>query len=147
MILFRFISTVCFIGYSPVAPGTFGTLAAFIFMYFIRPQADLHLILFLLLIPVGIVSSEHEEKFSGKKDPRHVVIDEFAGYIASLLFLPLSPKYMVAAFILFRIFDIVKPPPIRRIERLKSGLGIMADDIMAALFTNAVLQVWRFLSI
>jgi|GEM_PF-117705 len=82
-----------------------------------------------------------------KKDPSCIVIDEFAGYMASLLFLPLSWGYIIAAFVLFRFFDILKPPPLRRLEDVfNGGFGIMADDIGAAVYTNLVLQLWRLLN-
>jgi phosphatidylglycerophosphatase A len=82
-----------------------------------------------------------------KDDPNFIVIDEFGGYMVSLLFLPLTWDNLIAAFILFRIFDIIKPPPIKTIEiRLKGGLGIMADDVMAGVYTNILLQLWRLFS-
>lgn len=158
----RFISTVGFIGYLPFAPGTFGTLAAVVFMVVLKPSALLHIALTVFFIIAGIVSSNHAVKFfedrpnffsfrtkkiSGEKDPSCIVIDEFAGYMASLLFLPLSLGYIIAAFILFRFFDILKPPPLRRLEGVfKGGLGIMADDIGAAVYTNLALQAWKLLN-
>ena len=82
-----------------------------------------------------------------KKDPSCIVIDEFAGYMASLLFLPLSWGYIIAAFVLFRFFDILKPPPLKRLEDVfNGGFGIMADDIGAAVYTNLVLQLWKLLN-
>ncbi|MCG2813717.1 MAG: phosphatidylglycerophosphatase A [Thermodesulfovibrionales bacterium] len=82
-----------------------------------------------------------------KKDPSCIVIDEFTGYMATLLFLPLSWGYIIAAFVLFRFFDILKPPPLRKLEDVfNGGFGIMADDIGAAVYTNLVLQLWRLLN-
>ncbi|MFA4828399.1 MAG: phosphatidylglycerophosphatase A [Thermodesulfovibrionales bacterium] len=143
----KFISTVGFIGYIPFAPGTFGTLAGLVVMVILRPALPLHIALSVFSIITGVISSTHAERLFNKKDPSYVVIDEFAGYIVSLLFLPLSWGYMVAAFFLFRIFDIIKPPPLRRLEySLKGGFGIMADDIGAAVYTNLLLQAWRLIS-
>ena len=159
----RFISTVGFIGYLPFAPGTFGTLAAVVFMVVLKPSVLSHIALTVFFIIAGIVSSNHAVKFfedrpkffpfrtkkiSGeKKDPSCIVIDEFAGYMASLLFLPLSWSYIISAFVLFRFFDILKPPPLRRLEDVfNGGFGIMADDIGAAVYTNLVLQLWRLLN-
>jgi len=165
-IFYRFISTVGFIGYMPFAPGTFGTLAAVFFMVVLKPSVLAHIILTICFITVGIVSSNQTIRLlegnpslppfskggmgglpSGKKDPSNIVIDEFAGYMASLLFLPLSWGYIIAAFVLFRFFDILKPPPLRRLEDVfNGGFGIMADDIGAAVYTNLVLQLWRLLN-
>ncbi len=143
----KFISTVGFIGYIPFAPGTFGTLAGLVVMVILRPALPLHIALSVFSIITGVISSTHAERLFNKKDPSYVVIDEFAGYIVSLLFLPLSWGYMVAAFFLFRIFDIIKPPPLRKLEySLKGGFGIMADDIGAAVYTNLLLQAWRLIS-
>lgn len=167
----RFISTVGFIGYLPFAPGTFGALAAVVFIVILKPSIEgsalLHIALTVFFIIAGIVSSNHALKFfednppplmgegeggkkvfsEQKKDPSCIVIDEFAGYMASLLFLPLSWGYITAAFVLFRFFDILKPPPLRRLEDVfNDGFGIMADDIGAAVYTNLVLQLWRLLN-
>lgn len=133
-------------GYLPFAPGTFGTLAGLGVMVILRPALPLHIALSVFSIIIGVISSAHAEKFFNKKDPGCVVIDEFAGYLVSLLFLPLSWGYMIAAFILFRIFDIIKPPPIRKLEKIDGDYGIMADDIGAAVYTNVLLQAWRLIN-
>jgi len=163
MTFLKHIATLGFIGYIPFAPGTFGTLAAVVFMVILKPSLPLHIGLTVFFIIAGIVSSNHAVKFfedrpnsfsfgtkkiSGeKKDPSCIVIDEFAGYMASLLFLPLSWGYIIAAFVLFRFFDILKPSPLRRLESVfDGGFGIMADDIGAAAYTNLVLQAWRLLN-
>lgn len=80
----------------------------------------------------------------GKKDPSEVVIDEVAGQFIALLFAPLSWKYVLVAFILFRVFDIFKPPPVRQLEQLPSGLGIMMDDVAAGLYALIILRVVHF---
>ncbi|MBI4690413.1 MAG: phosphatidylglycerophosphatase A [Nitrospirae bacterium] len=145
--LLKLISTVCFIGYIPFAPGTFGTLAAVVFVIFLKPSVVLHASLTIFFIVIGVISSGYTEKFFKQKDPKYIVIDEFVGYMVSLLFLPLRWEYIISAFILFRFFDIIKPPPIRKIEcGLKGGLGIVGDDIAAGIYTNLVLQAWKFLS-
>ncbi|MEK7742472.1 MAG: phosphatidylglycerophosphatase A [Nitrospirota bacterium] len=143
----RFISTVGFIGYIPFAPGTFGTLAAVFFMVALKPSVLLHIALTVFFIIAGIVSSNKAEELFRQKDSHHIVIDEFAGYMASLLFLPFSWGYVIAAFVLFRLFDILKPPPLRRLEDVfNGGFGIMADDIGAAVYTNLLLQLWKLLN-
>ena len=89
--------------------------------------------------------SHQAEKDLGK-DSGHIVIDEFCGYLTAVLFIPKTPAWLIAAFILFRIFDIFKPPPIRKVERLiPGGAGIMLDDILAGIYANICLQAWRYL--
>lgn len=90
-----------------------------------------------------MITSGNAEKFLGK-DSRHIVIDEFCGYLLAVLFVPRNTGYLIAAFVLFRIFDIIKPPPLKNIEEKTSGgIGIMLDDVMAALYTNLCVQVWK----
>lgn len=144
--LSKFLATVCFVGYLPIAPGTFGTVAAMMFFVFIKLSLMGHIILLLSTIIIGGIASHRAEKLFNKKDPGQIVIDEFAGYALSILLLPPVLPYLTAAFLLFRFFDILKPPPIRGIERILSGgIGIMTDDIIAGLYTNLLLQAWRHL--
>jgi phosphatidylglycerophosphatase A len=97
----------------------------------------------LLITIVGVWSSSMVEPVWGK-DPSKVVIDEVSGMAIGLLFLPVNVKYVLCAFILFRFFDIVKPLFVRKMEQLPAGWGIMADDILAGIYTNILLQavVW-----
>lgn len=144
MVLFKYVATVGFIGYLPFAPGTFSSLAAFALFILLKPSPVIHLLLLLILIPVGIISSHYAEKLFNSMDSRQIVIDEFCGYLVSVSFLPFSYVMAAIAFFLFRFFDILKPFPIRKIESvLGGGKGIMADDIMAALYTNLILQIWN----
>jgi len=137
------IATLGFIGYIPVAPGTFGSLAAFIFFFLLKPSIFSRVMILILMIPIGIMASTRAESLLNEKDSRHIVIDEFCGYLFSALFIPLSFWYALSAFFLFRFFDILKPFPIKKVESsLKGGKGIMGDDIMAAVYTNIVLQIW-----
>lgn len=142
--LSRSIATVGFIGYLPYAPGTFGTAAGLALIVLIKPVLQLHVFLACFLIIIGIFASEYAEKSFNRKDPQCIVIDELAGYFCSLIFLPLNWNYMIAAFVLFRLFDIIKPFPIKQLElKLKGGIGIMADDLAAAVYTNLILQAWK----
>lgn len=146
-LLTKAVSTVGFIGMAPFAPGTFGSLAALVFLLALRPSPSVHAGLIALFFIAGVISSGGAERAFGRKDPPEVVIDEFAGYMTSVVFLPPSLGYMAAGFILFRVFDIIKPPPIRRLERsFEGGLGVMLDDLFAGVYANAVLQAWRFLN-
>jgi len=146
MILFRYIATLGFIGYIPFAPGTFGTLIACVLFILIKPPLFIHIMIVLFLIPAGVISSHYAEIFLKDKDSRHIVIDEFCGYFLAVLFLPHSVSYIIGAFFLFRFFDILKPFPIRATEHLfRGGAGVMADDIVAAFYTNVVLQIVRLI--
>jgi phosphatidylglycerophosphatase A len=93
---------------------------------------------------LGIRPSSVVARESGRKDPGFVVIDEVAGQMIALIGLPVHWKYLLAGFILFRSFDIAKPFPLRRLERLPAGTGIMMDDVGAGLYALALLHAWRY---
>lgn len=140
--IYRHIATLWFIGYLPLAPGTFGTLFAVFIFIILKPTLFLHLLILLIMIPIGVVSAHRAEMLLQKKDSRHIIIDEFCGYSFSLILIPATVSSALIAFFLFRFFDILKPFPIRRLESaLNGGMGIMADDIMAAIYTNIILQI------
>ncbi len=142
----KMIATVFFIGYIPFAPGTIGSLAALSFVWFLKPHDALLLLVLIAGFISGVLSSHTVEKNTGIKDSKHIVIDEFVGYLASIIFLPITIGYIIAAFLLFRVFDILKPPPIRNVEKMfNGGLGIMLDDLLAGIFTNILLQIWRMI--
>jgi phosphatidylglycerophosphatase A len=146
MRFFKYIATLGFVGYIPFAPGTFGSLVACVLFVLIKPSVLLHFTILLFLIPLGIISSHYAEILLKDKDSRYIVIDEFCGYFIAVLFLPFDAFYIMGAFFLFRFFDILKPFPIRTAEHVfRGGMGIMADDIIAALFTNMVLQIARLI--
>lgn len=144
--LLKNLATLGFIGYLPIAPGTFGSFAAMLFFYLLKPPLSVHVFLIIAITVIGTIASQKAEKLLNDKDSRHIIIDEFAGYTLSILLLPPTLPYLFAAFLLFRFFDILKPPPIRWIEiTLPGGIGIMADDLMAGIYTNALIQIWIFL--
>jgi phosphatidylglycerophosphatase A len=141
--LLKNIATLGFVGYLPVAPGTWGTLAGLLLVGFLSLSATAHLVVIIGVTCIGIVSSGVAEQMIGETDSGHIIIDEVAGFLVSVLFLPRTHGYLIAGFLLFRIFDILKPFPIRKLEKaLKGGPGIMGDDILAGLYTNMILQVW-----
>ncbi|MEN8264912.1 MAG: phosphatidylglycerophosphatase A [Nitrospirota bacterium] len=139
------IATLGFIGYLPKAPGSFGTLPPYLLVMLFRPD-DIPLLIFSAFIfLLGVLSAHQAERVLGK-DSGHIVIDEFCGYLISVLFLPKTLAYLTAAFILFRFFDILKPTPIRMIEKtIPGGAGVMMDDVLAGIYANICLQVWRYL--
>ena len=104
-------------------------------------QASCLLVLAVLAVAVGIPAASEVARASGLKDPQHVVIDEVAGQLIALMAVPVSWKSLLAGFILFRGFDIVKPPPVRQLERLRDGAGIVLDDVAAGVYALAVMQL------
>jgi len=107
------------------------------------PPVALSVAISVLITAIGVWSSSMMEPVWGK-DPSKVVIDEVSGMCISLLFLPVNVTYLLCGFILFRFFDILKPLYIRKMELLPAGWGIMADDVLAGVYTNILLQtvVW-----
>lgn len=93
------------------------------------------------IIVIGIPAATHVARSTGVKDPQFVVIDEVAGQLIALIAVPLAWKTFLASFILFRGFDIVKPPPVRQLEKLPEGTGIMLDDVAAGIYALAVMQL------
>lgn len=145
-ILSKSISTVFFIGYVPFAPGTFGSLAAMLFVWTFKPDIAWQAIILIFCFIIGVKSAHITEQELGGKDNQCIVIDEFVGYLVSIFLLPLNFGYIISAFFLFRFFDILKPPPIRNMEKwLCGGMGIMIDDVAAGIFSNIILQVWRLI--
>jgi len=128
-------------------PGTWASVAAALiwlaFSQFIEPSLQPLALGCLIAIAVGlgIPAATAVARISGIKDPQQVVIDEVAGQWIALLFAPVSWKTLLGGFILFRGFDILKPPPVRQLERLPAGTGIVVDDIAAGLYSLVVMQL------
>ncbi len=131
------------LGYWPLAPGTLGSLATLALALLLqRSGASLAIpVLTVLLVPAGIWAAGRVCTQLGDEDPSLVVVDEAAGMLLSLSFLPAGLEIAVAAFLLFRILDITKPWPANVLESLPGGLGVMADDIACGLYTNILLQI------
>lgn len=129
-------------GYLPLVPGTWGSMLG-VGIYALLawsggwPAALAGL---LVVTVLGFWTAGPAERHAGRTDPRLVVVDEIAGQMLSLIFLPLTAGTLLAGFFLFRLLDIVKPFPARRLESLHGGSGIMADDLMAGLYANLLLQ-------
>ena len=144
---FLILATGFGVGYSPVAPGTLGTLVAIPIYYFLSenpsPLYEITLIGFFFL---SVWISENAEAFFGKKDDPRIVIDEVMGFLITMLWLPKTIFFIILGFFLFRFFDIVKPFPIRHLERqLKGGFGVVLDDVMAGIYANVVLHLLQFI--
>jgi phosphatidylglycerophosphatase A len=146
------IATVLGCGYSPVAPGTAGSLAALAVAVPLHEYAGLSGWHFAALAAVGFApavwASTRTARAVGAKDPGIVVVDEVIGQWISLAGASsLNWKTYLAAFVLFRLFDIWKPPPVRQLERLPEGLGIVADDAMAGVYAALVLFLCKWLNL
>lgn len=135
------ISSFLYLGHSPFMPGTMGSLAGFGVFFLVKDNAILHCFLILFLFLLGVLFSGEAEKIYGRKDAKMIVIDEACGMLLSLFCVPYSILSSVSGFFIFRIMDILKPFPAKRIERMAGSMGIMFDDIVAALYTNLLLQI------
>jgi phosphatidylglycerophosphatase A len=128
-------------------PGTWGSLAAGLLWWALAShlpapwQLPAILVLIVAATAVGVPAATLEARGCGKEDPSHVVIDEVAGQLVTLIACPILWKPLLAGFILFRAFDIVKPFPIRRLEKLPEGTGIVVDDLGAGVYGLIVLQL------
>ncbi len=140
----KFLSTTAFTGLFPLAPGTVGSLVTVLVLWFLPEQSTLtFVILAAVLFVVGVWSSGVTEKAMGKEDPGSVNIDEDVGMILSLLFLPKTIGWWLAAFFIFRFLDIVKPWPAKQSQDIGGGLGIMIDDVIVGVYTSLFLNVLR----
>jgi len=142
-------ATFFYIGHLPIAPGTWASLVTTVLVYFIKPywQAPVYfqIAAIVLIFLLGIPAASAAEKHLNKKDPRLCVIDEVAGQMVSLLLVPHSISFYIAGFFLFRVFDILKPFPVRNAEKIPGGFGIMLDDIAAGLYALGVLHLYLYL--
>jgi phosphatidylglycerophosphatase A len=142
-----FLATAGFTGYFPFAPGTVGSAVGLVVYTLVWwTQSPLvEGLLIVLLFAVGVWACTPAEKYFGGVDPGPVVLDEVVGMLITLAFIPVGLSGAIAGFVIFRIFDVIKPYPAGRFERLHGGLGVMADDAMAAIYANLALRVVRFI--
>ena len=138
------IATLFFVGFSPIAPGTVASLLAIVVYLLVKDNIFIYFFLTIFLLILGFWSASLAKKDFPDKDPPQIVIDEFSSMLLVYFFIPFSPKFLIIGLILFRFFDISKIPPLKRLEALPAGFGIMLDDIAAAILTNLILQVLRF---
>ncbi|MEA1973101.1 MAG: phosphatidylglycerophosphatase A [Candidatus Cloacimonadota bacterium] len=147
--LYEVLATVFGAGYFPKSPGTFGTFVALVTYYFLpnyffgynMDMFQIYLLFILIMLSVVSVHiCSQAEKTMGHDDGK-IVIDEYFGYFFSILFLPKTTLILILSFIIFRFYDIVKPPPIYQIQKLNAGWGIMIDDVLAGIFTNVTIRI------
>ena len=142
-----FVATVGYCGYFPIAPGTVGSAAGLVFYVLVwwAQSRALEVALILGLFGAGVWAGTTAERYFGGIDPGPIVIDEVVGMLITLAFIPVGWSAALAGFVLFRIFDVFKPYPAGRFERFHGGLGVMADDAMAAVYANISLRLVMWL--
>jgi phosphatidylglycerophosphatase A len=134
------VATVCGIGYAPVAPGTFGSAAGLLLWMILPASTFVQASTIVALFVMGSIAGSAAERYYGRTDPRHVVVDEVMGMLITLFLVPVTLKGAFLGFLLFRLTDVIKPYPANRLERLPGGVGVMADDFMAAIYANLALR-------
>lgn len=142
------VATFFNVGRIPIAPGSWASLITAGTLYLIYPHIQslvTGVASLVIIILLGIPAASTAEVYFGKKDPGECVIDEVAGQLLCLIFIPHSWVHYLAAFFIFRFFDIFKPFPIRHAEKIKRGLGIILDDLIAGLYTLVVIRFFMWL--
>jgi phosphatidylglycerophosphatase A len=137
-----FLATFGYCGYFPFAPGTVGS-AAGLLVYLLVWWTQSSIVeagLIVVLFSAGIWAATASERYFGGIDPGPIVLDEVVGMLITLAFIPVGLPAALTGFVLFRIFDVIKPYPAGRLESLHGGLGVMADDAMAAVYANLALR-------
>jgi phosphatidylglycerophosphatase A len=143
-----FLATGFYVGNIPLAPGTFGSLIGLALCFLLAGiQLPPAIVLAVLFIGFAVWIAHAAEKTLKKKDPGCIVIDEVCGMVVTLIGLPFNLTTAVIGFIIFRILDILKPFPIRTLDkRLAGGIGIVADDVVAGIFANIFLRILLYIS-
>ncbi|OGL40748.1 MAG: hypothetical protein A3C43_10705 [Candidatus Schekmanbacteria bacterium RIFCSPHIGHO2_02_FULL_38_11] len=134
-------------GYFPIASGTAGSFVG-VGLYLLMDRfisVPYYAVVTLVVFILGILASSKAEVVFAKKDSGKIVIDEIVGFMVTMFAIPSTLKYVLAGFFLFRVFDIIKPFPIRRFEKLEGGLGVMLDDFIAGIYVNLILHGWKYL--
>lgn len=141
-------ATLFFSGYTPLAPGTAGSAVVAVLYFYLGSSLGVAewLVVLATTFVVGVYTAHCMEREWGK-DPGRVVIDEGVGYLVTVAFLPHSLGVAAAAFFLFRVFDVVKPTPVRQLERLPGGWGIVLDDVMAGVYGNLLIRIALLLGV
>lgn len=138
--LSKFFASMGGIGYAPRFPGTFGSAAGLFLVYVTGDSFGLRAGILIVLLGLGFIVCGRAERSFGKKDSSAIVIDEAAGMVLTMMFVPVTAASMAIGFFLFRALDIIKPFPCARAEHLKGSAGVMMDDIIAGLYANSLTQ-------
>jgi phosphatidylglycerophosphatase A len=137
-----FVATCGYLGHVPFAPGTFGSAAGLVVFYAVRSAESVAVELGVIaaLFAIGIWSGTQAEHHYGGIDPAPIVMDEVVGMLITLALLPVNAAGAIVGFLVFRILDVIKPWPSAGFEKLPGGLGVMADDGMAAVYGNLIMR-------
>jgi phosphatidylglycerophosphatase A len=138
----KLFATGFYIGYLPLAPATFACGLSVLAWYFLLPYRAVYIALFVAFFFWGLIVSNDLEPLMGR-DPRPIVIDEYACFLVPLYFTPRLILPLAISFALFRFFDVLKPFPLRRLEKLPGGWGIMLDDLGAAIYTSVIVVILK----
>lgn len=139
----HFLSSGFYSGHLPYAPGTWGSLLMVVLVFLFPVLNNFYLISALTI--GGIAVANYEERMTGIKDDKKIVIDEMAGQLLTFYTLKITAPVLIGGFILFRVFDITKPWIIDKVQALPSGWGVMADDVLAGLFSLFILKTIIYL--
>jgi phosphatidylglycerophosphatase A len=140
--IIRLLATFFGTGNIPFIHGTWGSLAGLlVYILFLRQNIILHLLILAMIIAFGFAVSSRAEEIFQKKDASQIVIDEVAGMLLTLLFVPAKTIYIIFGFFLFRLFDTLKVAPTDSLENLPGSAGVMTDDLVAAIYANLCLQI------
>jgi phosphatidylglycerophosphatase A len=139
------IATVFGIGYAPIAPGTCGSAAGLLLWWWLPASARVQAAAIIVIFVAGAWGGSVAERHFGRTDPGQVVADEVMGMLITLFLNPVGWLGALAGFLLFRVFDVIKPYPANRLEQLHGGIGVMADDAMAAVYANLVLRAGLYI--
>jgi len=139
------IATVFGVGYAPIAPGTFGSAAGLLLWWLLPASTAVQAAAIIVIFVAGSWGGSVAERHFGRTDPGQVVADEVMGMLITLFLNPVGWLGALAGFLLFRVFDVIKPYPANRLEQLHGGIGVMADDAMAAVYANLALRAAIYL--
>lgn len=139
--IIKIIATGCFLGYIPKGCGTVASLLSLVIYLLLPTSRWLYLSIIFVALILSIVIASIAEKIFGIKDDKRIVIDEIVGLWVALLLVPKKLIFIIMGFVIYRFFDVVKLPRIRNLQKLPSGIGIVADDLFAGIFTNIILQL------
>ena len=139
--LVKMTTSFFYLGHSPFMPGTLGSLAGLLIYVVVKDKFPIYAFSILFLFTLGVLFSAEAERIYKRKDAQTIVIDEACGMMLALFLVPYNFWLALLGFLLFRLFDILKPPPAKAIEKFSGAFGVMFDDIIAAIYTNFILQI------
>lgn len=136
------LSTLFGVGFLPVLGGTSASIVGAIIFFLSRNPLEYSLFTVLVLI-ISFPLSTRAERIFGEKDSKKIVIDDFAGMLLAFVFIPRKITVVILGFVIFRLFDFFKIYPANRVEELRGGLGVVGDDLVAGIYTNIIIQIFR----